>query len=262
MVRYCLECGSDKVRLRRMFCSKKCYGIYKSKTAELISKADLIEAYSVQKKTLVEVAKIYNTTTGTVRRYLEKYDIHNRGNVTDYSGHVIGQLTVLYMEPEYEKYKHRRWKCICSCGNECTVNSLALSTSKNITCLQCKSKRKRYTGLIANYLYSRWKHRAGKRHLDFTISKEYLENIFYSQNGKCAISGVDIYFAKTSKKCSTSESTASLDRIDSSKGYIEGNVQWVHKIVNIMKSSHSDEEFINWCNIITSYNKGNKNESV
>lgn len=49
--------------------------------------------------------------------------------------------------------------------------------------------------------------------------------------------------------------TASLDRIDSSKGYIEGNVQWVHKRINKMKLDDSDTEFIEWCRLIADFNK-------
>ena len=33
----------------------------------------------------------------------------------------------------------------------------------------------------------------------------------------------------------------------SSEGYIENNVQWVHKHVNRMKSDKSDDEFLEWC---------------
>jgi hypothetical protein len=50
-----------------------------------------------------------------------------------------------------------------------------------------------------------------------------------------------------SNSVSESETTASLDRIDSSKGYIEGNLQWVHKDVNIMKMDLSQVEFIDYC---------------
>lgn len=35
---------------------------------------------------------------------------------------------------------------------------------------------------------------------------------------------------------------ASLDRIDSSKGYIEGNVQFVSTPINYMKNTMSDSE--------------------
>ena len=44
--------------------------------------------------------------------------------------------------------------------------------------------------------------------------------------------------------------TASLDRIDSNLDYIEGNVQWVHKRVNAMKSDMSTKEFLEWCTLV------------
>lgn len=46
-----------------------------------------------------------------------------------------------------------------------------------------------------------------------------------------------------------------LDRIDSSKGYIEGNVQWVHKDVNMMKQNYSQKYFIEMCKKIYETNK-------
>ena len=41
--------------------------------------------------------------------------------------------------------------------------------------------------------------------------------------------------------------TASIDRIDSNKGYIEDNVVWVHKDINIMKNKFSKEYFLMLC---------------
>lgn len=46
--------------------------------------------------------------------------------------------------------------------------------------------------------------------------------------------------------------TASIDRIDNSKGYIVGNVQWVHKQVNFMKGTMKQKEFIKFCKLISS----------
>ena len=46
------------------------------------------------------------------------------------------------------------------------------------------------------------------------------------------------------------KNTASLDRIDSSKGYVEGNVQWVHKMINMSKQQYSQEEFIDMCKAV------------
>ena len=45
-----------------------------------------------------------------------------------------------------------------------------------------------------------------------------------------------------------------MDRIDSTKGYIKGNVQWVHKTVNIMKNTFDNTLFINLCKKIAENN--------
>lgn len=52
-----------------------------------------------------------------------------------------------------------------------------------------------------------------------------------------------------------------LDRIDSSKGYIIDNVQWVHKDVNLMKLSHSKNTFIQICNQVSNHSM-NKNVTI
>ena len=46
------------------------------------------------------------------------------------------------------------------------------------------------------------------------------------------------------------KTTASLDRIDSNKGYVEGNVQWVHVDVNYMKLDYDQDYYINICRLI------------
>ena len=46
------------------------------------------------------------------------------------------------------------------------------------------------------------------------------------------------------------DATASLDRIDSSRGYVPENVQWVHKVINRMKGTLSDDEFKSWCRTV------------
>ena len=52
----------------------------------------------------------------------------------------------------------------------------------------------------------------------------------------------------------SSITTASLDRIDSKKGYIKGNLQWVHKDLNIMKNSYPNQYFIEMCKKVANAN--------
>ena len=70
------------------------------------------------------------------------------------------------------------------------------------------------------------------------------------QDNKCALSGLHINFANDFKE----NGSASLDRIDNTKGYIEGNIQWVHKHVNNMKLTHDQDYFINLCKSIAKNN--------
>lgn len=51
------------------------------------------------------------------------------------------------------------------------------------------------------------------------------------------------------------EITASIDRIDNSKGYVEGNVQWVHKEINKMKFTKSDIDFVHFCTLVADHNR-------
>ncbi len=45
----------------------------------------------------------------------------------------------------------------------------------------------------------------------------------------------------------------SLDRKDSKVGYIDGNVQFVCVIVNLMKNTMTLEELKNWCKLIVEH---------
>ena len=94
---------------------------------------------------------------------------------------------------------------------------------------------------------------AKARNINIEITIEQAWDIFCKQNGKCALSGLDISFTKTvSNKKAT---TASLDRIDPNKGYSIENCQWVHKHVNRAKMDMRQEDFIKLCKLIGDYNK-------
>jgi hypothetical protein len=92
---------------------------------------------------------------------------------------------------------------------------------------------------ISSSFLSNFKRGAKKRNLEFTVTIEDLDRVWESQNGKCVYSGVPLVIG--SKR---NEQTASLDRIDSSIGYVVGNVQFVHKDINCMKWDFPEEKFL------------------
>lgn len=101
--------------------------------------------------------------------------------------------------------------------------------------------------------------------MQFSIGIEYGWQLYLEQGGRCALSGIPIYFTLPGAQQSAHQkqfgaNTASLDRINSSGNYTEGNVQWVHKNVNAMKLAYDQNYFIDMCKSI-SLTHGHSDES-
>jgi hypothetical protein len=92
---------------------------------------------------------------------------------------------------------------------------------------------------------------ADRRGIKFEIDADYIEQLFKVQDGKCAISGLPLWIDRKYLN-----PTASLDRRDSARGYVKGNVQWVHKVVNGMKLHHDESYFIAMCMQIAQHRGG------
>lgn len=82
------------------------------------------------------------------------------------------------------------------------------------------------------------KARTRKHECDLTLP--YLKELWENQKDKCAYSGLEI---KIHGKHTSIFDQASLDRIDSSKGYVEGNIQFIVLSLNLAKNSSSDKAF-------------------
>lgn len=94
-----------------------------------------------------------------------------------------------------------------------------------------------YTGRT----FAAWKSSAKRRDITWEVTKEYLDEQYKKQNGVCALSGIKMDIDNHSPY------HISIDRIDSTKGYAEGNVQFVCAVVNMMKNKLTDECFIELC---------------
>jgi hypothetical protein len=173
-------------------------------------------------------------------------------------GKKFGMLTVISLEDKGEK--GGLWKCECECGNTKIVHSQCLrkgnkSNVQSCGCLLHKrgsaaSNWRGYGELPAAKWYSINKN-AKTRNLEFSISIKDAYDIFVKQDRKCALTGEEL----TMDNKDTIKKVASLDRIDSSKGYIKGNVQWINKHINFMKASLNELEFIKICMTVSDYYK-------
>ena len=113
-------------------------------------------------------------------------------------------------------------------------------------------RQSRFDQLENSAGFRRFNNVTSKNAISFTIKPKDLEKQLKKQNYKCRFTGLPLSFASHKNPGSVK---ASIDRIDSSKGYIKGNIQWVAAITNLMKQSLSDAEFISWCKLISQHNK-------
>lgn len=175
----------------------------------------------------------------------------------------FNKLTVIKFDGS--RNNRRYWMCQCECGNKKSVSRdhLIQGQLKSCGCLAHRTGKNNphWTGYghISGRLWSKIKHCAKQSKRNLYISIKYVNSIFEKQNKRCALSGVEI---NTDITKGDIHRTASLDRIDSSKEYIKGNVQWVHKYINWMKSDHTEKEFIYWCHIISNYQNQKNSESI
>lgn len=174
---------------------------------------------------------------------------------------------LIYIPAPYgNRPNHRKkvWKCLCECGNIVNRTDDYLRSddiNKFIVSCGCQDKKRRTgknnhcwsgCGDISGNFFCFAKCRAKERGIEFDITIEDMWELFCKQSGKCAITQVLLTFP-TSAKTKTI-ATASLDRIDSKKGYVIGNIQFVHKHINIMKLTHDQDYFIKLCHMVAQAN--------
>lgn len=165
----------------------------------------------------------------------------------DITGEKYGMLTVVrFLKKDPDKQNATVWLCMCDCGNEAEVfiGPLRTGNVKSCGCLWHQKADKSYRwkghGSIPSTYWSEILSGAYKRNLSFDITIEYADSLWTQQEGLCALTEHLLDMKVGSR-------TASLDRIDSSHGYIVGNVQWVHKDINRSKNVFSQEYYIQMC---------------
>lgn len=226
----------------------------------VIDKDWLIKQYVNFNRTSRAIAKELNVSKSVVLNTLKecgiKCDHKNKyGKTGKYSDIIGNKYNMLKVVNKGKKVKNGQyWLCECECGKTYEVLQSHLVYNKIKSC-GCYSKicHSAYQGCgeLSKTKYSRIRDQAKNRDIEFNVSIKYLWQLFGSQDAKCAITNIPIQFGpKGLAQLRKGNCTASLDRIDSNKGYIEGNVQWVHRDINIMKNSHSMDNFIELCKLV------------
>ena len=143
--------------------------------------------------------------------------------------------------PELFNGTHIKYEVQCGTTKWVQANELT-NPNRNFKCAAkergaAQAERNGKVGELTLTRFTKLQRSAEKRNIEFLVSLEYLSNLYESQNHICAITGRQI----------NSIDDASLDRINSSKGYIEGNVQWTTYQANVSKHTMTMEELYQFC---------------
>ena len=223
---------------------------------KLISNSKLKKMVSLSKTFNSVLSKIPLSQQNINRRRLRK-ELNKRGisyghfsiirKTKNISGQRFGKLVVVGINPKCNSGR-KLWLCKCDCGQHKSFSKWHLENGerKSCGCINKMSGNHNWKGfgdVSGKYFYS-IKNGAKKRGLTFRISIKEVWDLFCSQNKKCALTGLDICMDSGNKQ------TASLDRIHNEKGYISGNVWWIHKDINRMKNHYPLKYFVNMCSKI------------
>lgn len=169
-------------------------------------------------------------------------------------GKKFGKYTVIQERDEQvitNKQGHHMIKVQCDCGtiNYVARHYLILGTVKKCRACVPKDNFKGVGNLSGDYFCS-LRSGAKSRKIKFKISLEEAWNLFLKQQQRCNLTDLPLVLSPHGKKNKNYNQTASLDRIDSKKGYTIDNVQWVHKDINLMKMHLSQERFKELCSLV------------
>ncbi|UOF80738.1 ribosomal L37ae protein family [Caudoviricetes sp.] len=115
-------------------------------------------------------------------------------------------------------------------------------------CKKCSNSENTFKGRLGpmSFTWFEVKRKGGiSRNLAWDLEPQDVLDMYYAQDGKCALTDWSIGWAEKGLTA-----TVSIDRIDSSEGYLKGNVQLLHKDVNMAKQQYSQEYFIEMCQAV------------
>lgn len=101
---------------------------------------------------------------------------------------------------------------------------------------------------IKNFIKKKYfdaKHNCSKRSkdLEFNITEQNIIDLYYKQDGKCALSGEKLTSIVLENN-GINDFNLSIDRKDSSKGYTKDNIQLIGATINIMKNDLDEKDFL------------------
>jgi hypothetical protein len=135
--------------------------------------------------------------------------------------------------------------CSSACVGRNNVDHLRAYNSKNVAHLIPGNRRDEYSP-FREYL-----RRCRNRTKEITITLQDLKDQWEKQEGICPITGWKLDHASLGGKMLPNQ--PSVDRIDSSRGYVIGNIQYLALIAQFAKHAFPEEDVIEFCRAVVTH---------
>lgn len=220
-----------------------------------LTKEFLLKKLIDEKVKIMELANQIPCSKSVIIKYCKKLGIYDEirekrvsALFVDLTDKPFGKL-IAKSRAKNNKHGHTRWNCVCECGRTKIICSTSLVANLSKSCGYCS--RPNFTGYedISGSHFRKMKESAQDKSIEFKITIQDIWNQYLKQNKKCSLTGICIQFFRGYGERSFLQ-TASVDRIDSSKGYTIDNIQIIHKKLQPLKMCLSMKELKSWCKLI------------
>lgn len=142
------------------------------------------------------------------------------------------------------KLGRKEYCCIAHSGN---INRIPKEKRYHLDNLNSSNRLDEFSKFRSHF--RRLKNRKHKIELTLEDLKEQWEK----QDGKCPLTGWNLFLDRTTKTQRGNEkiiNLASLDRIDPKRGYEKDNIRWICVIANYARNNYTDDDVIKFAKAV------------
>ena len=205
---------------------------------------DKIQNYYIDEKIIASYTEISITTA---KKYCNQYNINSdfeKLNINPTKKSIFESSEYLINTNNGIQYSETKSEYKCQyCG---TTNPEDFYEYNHSTCKKCSHQRsyeQKKNAPLYIKLYRNSKHSKTHGKIEYNLTPEYIQQLLEKQNYKCFYTGVEL------KDADSKFEKPTIDRIDSSKGYIKGNVVICTWAANNIKNDMTISELYNQINL-------------
>ncbi len=189
-----------------------------------------------------------------------KRDAIRKRKIIDLTNARFGRLLVMDMAERPMNIRTHRdiyWRCLCDCGNEVVVSSLALRNGNTKSC-GCLRREVSQQGLkegeaAFNKLFSQYKRQAKNRRVVFELNKEDFARITKMNCYYCGKEPSQFLNPGTYHYMNGNYFYNGIDRRDNDEGYTLENSVPCCGFCNMTKKNFTEESFLLWVERVYNY---------